>query len=195
MDEMDLGFGPRMQVLDAREQRFVVEYLRNGGNGADAARTAGYSDASDGAKVRAHVLLSRTKILDALDEHGRKAFRGLLAPTLAAARAILNNPSHPDHGRMVQSLLSRLGYGEKAAVDITVSGQIELNHTDQAIADLREMIALGIPEAKLEEVFGHSGLGRYRRMLVEQDRKAGRLIDAKPEPVPGKIEPKSASIS
>jgi len=192
MDEMDLG--PRMQVLDGREQKFVVEYLRNGGNGADAARLAGYSNASDGAKVRAHALLSRVKILDALDEHGRKAFRGLLAPTLAAAKAILNNPSHPDHGKMVNSLLSRLGYGEKTAVDVHVTGEIELNHTDAALRDLEIMQALGIPEERLIETFGWSGLGRYRKMLAEKDSKRDpKLIEGRAEP-PGKIEAKVTSI-
>jgi hypothetical protein len=193
MDELD--FGPRMQVLADRERKFVVEYLRNGGNGRQAAIDAGYSNAADGAKVQAHRMLHNNRVLDALDEHGRRAFRSLLAPTLAAAKAILDAPDHPGHERMVQSLLSRLGYGERAAVDVHVSGEVILNHTDAAIADLRQMLALGIPEEKLEEIFGHSGLGRYRRMLEEQDRKSGRLIEARAEPaVPGMIKDKPVSI-
>jgi hypothetical protein len=196
MDQMD--FGPKMQACDDRERRFVIAYLANGGNGRQAAIEAGYSDVGDGAKVRANVLLHRTRVLDALTEHGREAFRSLLPATLAAARAILGNPSHPDHGRMVQSLLSRLGYGEKANVDVNISGHVDvvLNHTDQAISDLRTMQELGIPEERLVEVFGHSGLGRYRRMLQELDgKRSPKTIDLQPEPTPpGAIVDRSNSI-
>jgi hypothetical protein len=185
--------GPKMLELNARERAFVCAYLANAGNAKQAAITAGYSDSGDGAKVTAHHLLHRPKILDALDEVGKKTFRGLLAPCLAAAQAILQRPDHPDHSKMVIAVLSRLGYHERSAVDVNISGSVELNHTDAALEDLRQMIALGIPESKLEEIFGFSGLGRYKRMLAEQDRKAGRLIEDSSEP-PGKLEPKPVSI-
>jgi len=173
MDEL----GPKMLALNERERAFVCAYLANAGNAKQAAITAGYSDVGDAAKVRGHHLLHRAKILDALDEVGKKTFRGLLAPCLAAAKAILERPDHPDHSKMVIAVLSRLGYHERTSVDVNVSGTVELNHTDAALRDLEIMQQLGIPEARLIETFGWSGLGMYRKMLSEKDRKAGRLIE------------------
>jgi hypothetical protein len=94
---------------------------------------------------------------------------------------------------MVQSLLSRLGYSERATVDVHVSGQIELNPTDRAVEDLKIMLDLGVPEEKLVESFGYSGLGRYRKMVEAKYGKGPKLIEAKPEP-PGAIEAKPTSI-
>jgi hypothetical protein len=185
--------GPKMQACDERERKFVLAYLTNGGNGADAAAAAGYSTHLGANRVQAHHLLHRERILSALEEVGRKEFRSLLVPCLVAMRRLVANPDHPHHASTVGTLLSRLGFSEKSAIDISVTGTVEVNHTDAALSDLRNLIALGIPEAKLEEIFGFSGLGRYKRMLAEQDRKAGRLIEDSPEP-PGKLEPKPVSI-
>jgi hypothetical protein len=192
MDELELG--PKMRACSARERAFVIAYLRNGGNGAAAAREAKYSDHLGGDRVRAHELLHRERVLSALDEVGRKEFRGLLIPAITAMRRLLDSPDHPDHARSVQSLLSRLGFSEKTTVDVTVSGQIELNHTDQAVEDLRVMLDLGIPEEKLIETFGYSGLGRYRKMVESKYGKGSpQLIEGHAEP-PGMINPKPTAI-
>lgn len=173
MDFAEIELGPRMQALPERERKFVWYYLTNEGapNGAQAARDAGYSDASEGAKVRAHQLLHRERVILALEEVGRKAFRGLLGPAIKATSALINDPKHPDHAKAVASTLSRLGLSERTGVDVNVSGEVQVNHTDQAVNDLRTLIGLGVAREKLVEIFGFSGLSRYERMLEEQNRR------------------------
>jgi len=178
MDFAEIELGPKMQALPERERLFVWHYLTNEGppNGAQAARDAGYSDASEGAKVRAHQLLHRERVLAAIEEVGKKAFRGLLFPAVKATAKLIENDKHPDHAKAVASTLSRLGLSERTGVDINVGGEVQVNHTDQALADLRTLIGLGVAREKLVEIFGFSGLSRYEKMLQEADAKAGKPL-------------------
>lgn len=181
MDFAEAELGPKMQSCSAQERRFVWAYLQNGGKDATAAaREAGYKDAgsqSSSIRVRAHALMHRERVIAALDEVGRKAFRGLLVPAVAAMESLIDDPTHPDHARTVHSALSRLGLAERNSVDVNVSGSVTVSHTDEAIAHLRILRRLEVPRSKLEEIFGFSGLPRYEQMLLEADRKAGRVIE------------------
>ncbi len=179
MDFSEIELGPKMQALPERERKFVWFYLTNEGppNGAQAARDAGYSDVAEGAKVRAHGLLHRERVIQALEEVGKKAFRGLLGPAVKAAAQLIQNEKHIDHSKAVFTTLARLGLGEKSSVDVNVSGEVTVNHTDSALNDLRTLLGLGVAREKLVEIFGFSGLSRYEKMLVEADAKAGRLIE------------------
>lgn len=178
MDFLDFELGPKMRLLPEREQKFVWHYLFNEGkpNGAQAARDAGYSDAGDGAKVRAHALLHRDRVIDAIEEVGRKAFRGLLLPAIKATAALIDNSAHPDHARTLQSTLSRLGLSERTAVDVNHTGQVSVNHTDDALETLRTLQQLGVPREKLIETFGHSGLSRYEKLLAASE--AAKVVPA-----------------
>ncbi len=169
--------GPKMRALNPRERKFVWHYLLNGGNGSLAAKDAGYSDKSEGAKVLACKALQRDRVIEAVDEVGRKQFRGLLIPALTAARLILEDRRHPDHAKVTLSVLSRLGLAERSGVDVNVTGEVTLNHTDAALEQLRALRDLGVPQEKLVEIFGYSGLTRYEKMLEESDRKRPRLIE------------------
>jgi hypothetical protein len=53
------------EQLSHREELFVHAYVANGGNGADAARKAGYSDTN--ARARAQELLARPQVKKAID--------------------------------------------------------------------------------------------------------------------------------
>lgn len=170
-DLSQIDFGPKMAACSERERQFVWHYCLNGGNGAQAARDAGYSDVKEGAKVRAHSLMQRERVLDALDEVGRKQFRSLLVPAITAMRALVDRPDHPDHAKTVGSVLDRLGLGGRTAVDVNVNGTVTVNHTDAAIEDLRILKAMGVAREKLVETFGYSGLERYERMLAEKQPK------------------------
>jgi hypothetical protein len=196
MDLSQIDVGPRLAKCSEREKKFVLAYLVHG-NGTAAAREAGYSDASGACRVRAFELLHKEYILDAIDEVGRREFRGLLVPAIIAMRKLVDRPDHPHHAQVLGSLLSRLGFSERATVDVNVSGSVEVkNHTDQALEDLRQMQQLGIPEEKLEQIFGHSGLGRYRKMLQELDgKRSPKTINLQLEPnAPGAVVAKAPSI-
>lgn len=185
MDLAGIEFGPKMQACSERERKFVLHYLmicadEGKANATEAARRAGYADAgkdSASIRVRAHDLIHRDRVREAIAEVGRREFMGLLFPAIAAARSLLENPKHPDHAGMVKSTLAALGLGERTAVDINVNGEITVNHTDAALQDLRRLKALGVPRDKLIEMYGFSGLDRYEKMLLQQ---AHRAIDGPP---------------
>jgi phage terminase small subunit len=181
MDFSQIELGPKMQACSERERKFVWFYVTdNDENASEAARKAGYADpGKDSASIRvqAHALMHRERVLAAIDEVGRKAFRGLLIPAVKATSKLIQNEKHPDHAKTVQSTLSRLGLVERTGVDVNVSGEVQHNHTDQALDDLRALLALQVPREKLVEVFGFSGLSRYEKMLAEQDARAPKLIE------------------
>lgn len=179
-EEVELG--PKMQACSERERRFVWFYFQNAAEGrinaTDAARQAGYADNGGGSvRVKGHQLMHRDRVLAAIEEVGRKAFRGLLIPTIMAAKNVVENPKHADHANMVKSLLSRLGLGEKSGVEVNVGGEITVNHTDEALLQLRTLRELGVPREKLVEIFGFSGLPRYEKMLQIEDSRRGPAIE------------------
>ena len=173
------SFGPKMQGLRDRERRFVWAYLINsmtpvGPNGSQSARDAGYSDVKEGAKVRAHELLHRQDVQEAIQELAMRELRGLALPALAAVADILRKPDHPDRQKVALSVLSRLGMGEQNAVNFNLHAEVTVNHTDAALDDLKRLMDLGVPREKLIETFGFSGLTRYEKMLAKRE---GRLIE------------------
>lgn len=179
--DLPVELGPKMQACSARERRFVWEFLLNGcENATDAARKAGVPDPgrhSAAIRVQAHDLRHRERVREAMQEVARSHFGGMLLPAVLAAEAVVLNAKHPDHAKMVLSVLSAHGLGDRSRVDVNVSGSVQVNHTDAAIEDLRRLKALGVPRDKLLETFGYSGLDRYERMLDEADRRTGRLIE------------------
>lgn len=185
IDLTGLELGPKMQACSQRERLFVLHALaicaEDGKvNAAEAARRAGYTDPgpeSSAIRVRGHTLMHRDRVRQAMLEVGRGEFIGLLFPSLIAARKLIENDKHPDHAGMVKSTLSALGFGERTAVDLNVSGEVTVNHTDGAIEDLRRLKALGTPRDKLAEIFGASGLERYEKMLASQ----AKLIEHRPD--------------
>jgi phage terminase small subunit len=181
-----ISLGPKMQACSEQERIFAYALATGiASTATDAARRAGYVDNNNGSiKVTAHHVLHRPRVIEAIEEVCRTEFRGLIPLTIAAAKRVLENQEHDDHVKMIVSLLSRLGYGEKASVDVNVSGEVVLSHTDAAVEDLRRLKALGLSREKLIEVFGFSGLGRYEAMLAERDARAPKIIEHKPDELP-----------
>lgn len=179
--EMPKDLGPKMLACSERERLFVWAFLEQGCcDAADAARKAGCSDPgpqSSAIRVRGHELRHRQRVIDAMREVGQAYFGGLLLPAVLAAEDMITNPRHPDHATMVKSVLSANGFGDRSRLDVTHSGEITVNHTDQALDDLRRYLDLEVPRAKLLEIFGFSGLDRYEKMLAERERRAPKIIE------------------
>jgi phage terminase small subunit len=174
----EIETGPKMQACTPQERLFVWHVVVDCETATEAARRAGYVDRNNGSiRVRAHELMHRERVIEALEEVGRKAFRSLLPMAIAANRKLLQNDKHPDHHKAVQSTLSRLGLSERVGVDVNVSGGVTVNHTDAAVNDLRVLVELGVAREKLVELFGYSGLERYEKMLAEQERRAPKVIE------------------
>lgn len=189
IDLTGIELGPKMLACTERERLFVLHYLRicgeeGRGDASEAARRAGYADPgkhSASIRVRGHALMHRERVREAMFEVGKTEFVGLLLPAVMARKRLVENDKHPDHAGAVNSTLSALGLGERSTLDVNVSGSVELNHTDAAVADLRRLKALGVPREKLIEMFGYSGLERYEAMLAAKEPK---LIEARVEQEP-----------
>jgi hypothetical protein len=157
-------------LRDDRWRKFVWNYVFNGANGAEAARAAGYSDVKEAAKVRAHVLLQREDIDAAIQALTTKYLFSLAPKAAMALDRLLDNPKHPKHDRAIDMVLNRSGHGETSKIDVSLSGNVAVSHSDAAVSDLRRLKALGLPRDRLLEVFGFSGLDRYERMLALTDQ-------------------------
>lgn len=166
-----------------RERAFCWHYIWNGANGARAARDAGYSNAKDGAKVRAHELLLRQDIIDALSELGRRYLYSLQPKALVRLNGLLDSENERVVVKATEMVLSRTGLSERHTLDVNHSGTVGVvDHTQAAVADLRALKAMGTPRPELERVFGFSGLSRYERLLAAEDMK---LIEGQAIEVPG----------
>lgn len=189
-----IELGPKMQACSEKERIFAFAVATGIAESVpDAARLAGYSDPgrhSSAIRVAAHELMHRARVVEAIEEVCRTQFRNLVPLVIAAAKRVLEQPEHDDHVKMIISLLSRLGYGEKTAVDVNVTGEVAVSHTDAALDDLRRLKALGFSRERLLEIFGYSGLDRYERLLSERDARAPKVIEHKPaELPPGSVAP------
>lgn len=161
-----------MRVLRKdRDRLFVWNYMFNGGNGAKAARDAGISDVSEGAKVQAHGLLQRDDIQAALRALCTKYLFSLAPVALVKLGQHIRSSNERVSLKAVDMTLSRTGFAERTALDVNVGGSVTVNHKDAAVEDLRRLKALGVPRGELERTFGFSGLSRYEKMLAAEDAK------------------------
>jgi hypothetical protein len=171
--------GPKMQALRTdRERAFAFAYATGiCETAADAAKLAGYGRPY---RKSAYQVIHKPRVTEAIEEVSRERFRNLVPMVISAAERVLRDPSHKDHGRLISSLLGRMGYSEKTSLDVNVSGAVVVNHVDAAVDDLRRLKALNVPHEKLLEVFGFSGLERYEQLLLERDSKT-KVIEHQPE--------------
>jgi hypothetical protein len=170
-------------LKDDRRRAFAWHYVFNGANGAAAARAAGFSDAAEGCKVRAHGLLQRDDVQEAVKALCSRYLFSLAPKAIMRLEELLDNPKHPKHDKAIEMALSRSGHGDRSTVDVNVSGTLTINHTDQALNDLKMLKDMGASREMLVETFGFSGLERYERMLADRARLAAPVIDGEFEEV------------
>jgi hypothetical protein len=182
VDLSHVQFGPKAMACTPLERRFA--YIMGAGlatSAADGAALAGYSTSSNAHNVRGFENMRKPHVLEAIEEAARTEFRGLVGPTIQAAKNLILNDKHPDHAKAVNSMLSRLGFAERSGVDLNINAEVTLSHTDAALEDLRRCIALGMSDEQLTGIFGWSGLERYRAMLKSAPPK---LIEYEPQAAP-----------
>lgn len=179
-DETWGELGPAMRALPRESWRtFVVAYcMAPTGYGAnvDAFRKAGldkgYSQAT--ASSMAWQLLQDERIIAAIGEEARKMLR---AGAPAAAKALLNlisNPDHRDHGRAIGMVLARTD-PEVQRIDQTITHRV-INPDEEALEELRAARALGADRAKLISLFGENYFPKLERLEAQQAEKA-KVID------------------
>jgi hypothetical protein len=167
--------GPAVQRLSAKRQRFVLALCNDvePGPGAEiaAAAIAGYK--GDGIKAQAARLLHDPAVIEAVIETARQAIN-LAAPlAVATLKAEMQSGKSADRIKAAAMVLDRF-MPAKVAVDVKIE---TIDHTADAIAHLRHLLALGVSRAALETEFGPQGLAHYEALLLDADRK---IIDVSP---------------
>lgn len=168
------GWPPALAALATdKVRKFAWAYLFNGGQAAEAARWAGYSNVAEGAKVRACELLQREDVHAALRELSTKYLFSLAPKAIVRLGELLDRPEHPKHFNAIALTMQSTYFPDQHRVEHHHTGSIELSHTDAALEALSYLKSMSVPREKLVEQFGHSGLARYEKMLDERDAKRG----------------------
>ena len=108
------------------------------------------------------------KVLAALHEEDQKRIRASAPRAIRALQHLIEDPEHKDHARGIGMVLDRV---HPAETRHTVDVVHHVDHDAEAIAQLRMLKQLDVPRAKLEAVFGFTGLSRYERLLDIEDAK------------------------
>jgi hypothetical protein len=194
--------GPAMRELSPIRQAFVREYVlaclnakprkdgRPGKAGAphgaavNAARRAGYGKNSKRETLakHAHDLTRDAKIIEAIDEESKKAFRSLAPQAVAAVQNMILNSDHRDHGRAVFGVIDRsIPVVSKHSIDVT-HRTIDPDH--EAIEEMRAARKLGATREKLVELYGANGLDRLEALeAIDNARRAdaAKIIEHQPQ--------------
>jgi phage terminase small subunit len=174
--------GPAMAALNPRQKLFVralFEAPRKFGAAAFAARAAGYGTPTSTPQVISALssrLCASPPIQEAIQEESRKYVTTLGPMAVRALKHLLGTPAHRDHGRALGLTMERIAPAQSTHT-VNVTHHV-VDHTAEAVAQLRMLKNLDVPRSRLEEVFGFSGLARYEEMLeIEEAKKSPRLIE------------------
>jgi hypothetical protein len=135
----DLALGPKMAALPNDRQRRFALLMSHGVLGAsECARRAGYADNGSlgnnekgGVRVQAHKLAHDPKVLDAIEECTRATLRGLGPIAVRHAGKILEDPSHPAHARMIETVLDRAGYFARSEHTVKVEHSLDTKELEE----------------------------------------------------------------
>jgi len=139
----DPEYGPAMQALSEKQRGFVLAMIEVPGcSHAEAARRAGYSDASEGAKVRGHYCAHNPAIQEAIREEAGKR---LNASSLAAAGVLMTLLTDEailpkDRIKAAGMLLDRSGFGAAQTINVnkTVTRKVDTAEAMSRIAEFRQ---------------------------------------------------------
>jgi hypothetical protein len=142
--------GPKMMALRTDLQRRFAWLLACGLEPTEAARGAGYHDPggdSSNIRVRTFEQQHHPKVQEAVEECTRLVLRGLGPVAVRAAKAILQNPKHPFHGRMIETVLDRTGFVARTEHKVTVEHTVDTSELEALARRLAQ--ESGIPVQRL----------------------------------------------
>jgi hypothetical protein len=175
-------WGPCMKALASDRHRAFVcalyEVPRGQGANVMAAKMAGFGTSTTGARSWTAIgcrLAHDEKILMAIHEEDQRRIRSSAPRAIRALTNLVEDPEHKDHARAVAMILDRV---HPAETRHTVAVHHHVDHDAEAVNQLRMLKSLDVPRAKLEEMFGFSGLSHYERLLELGDQKKPQLIEA-----------------
>lgn len=182
----DLAMSPQMAALPTTRQRaFVTCLFEVDGRGdvlsaAACARAAGYAGDAHQVSAAAQKLLQDPRIQAAIKAETQRHLHSLGPKALQHLQAIMGDRTHKDQFKAVNVILERVDPTVQK-IDAHVTHEV-VDHRRDALNELRALIALGVSQGKLEELFGYTGLQALQRQLAE-DTKAP-IIDAEYTEVP-----------
>ncbi len=149
--DIEPEYGPAMAALNERQRAFVMALIEIPGitNKAAAIR-AGYSDVSDGAKVRGHYLAHSALVQAAIREEAEKS---LNSSSLVAAGVLMkiltdDGTANKDKIKAAGMLLDRSGFGAAQTINVN---KTTTDRTGKAIMERIAQLGqkLGLDPVKL----------------------------------------------
>lgn len=164
-------FGPKMLALTDKQQRFVINLLTQGiRNYTEAAALAGYSNNGNGShgglKVTAHRLAHDDKINAAIEEEGRRRFKGMIPWAINLIEAVGDNQQSTGAERLKAAgmVLDRAGM-HAVSERINTSGDSLIDDPDRLNRIQALARALGKP---IEELIGQRMAARLGEPSVSE---------------------------
>lgn len=159
--------GPKMQALPNDMQRRFAYLIALGHTQGKAAEGAGYTGKGR-ARITGCELMQSLLVLDAVEEAGRKVLRGLAPQAILAAKRVLDNPEHPAHARMIETVLDRTGHFAKTEHKVTVEHTVDVAELEALARRLAN--EAGIDPARL--------IGRNDPKLIEGEVIENQVVDS-----------------
>jgi phage terminase small subunit len=135
-----------MRELTAQQREFVLEFVRTGGRGAEAARKAGYSERSAG--KYAFQLLELEHVQAAIHKEQNRSFAELASISLAQAKMMLEDAKTPAGARaqLIMTMLDRAGHSAKRdsgdpAGDVKPLREMSLAELEDMLRDVKDRAA------------------------------------------------------
>jgi len=122
----EFEFGPKMRALTEKQRAFVMVLVEFPGmSGAEAARMAGYSDASEAAKVTASRLRSDQRIIEAIQEQAGKKLWAISLKAAGRIEQLIDSEDDAVALKAAAAVLDRTGLAAQQNINIhqTVSDQ------------------------------------------------------------------------
>jgi hypothetical protein len=163
----EASMGPAVKALSPQNRVFVYELaVGPSGYGAlvRAVRVAKFcTPTSSNESVQAHAgrTLHRADVQEALKELGGKRMRIAAFVAMRSLESIAANPEHPHCVKAAQILLGH-AFPVESTHHITVE---KIDHTRQALDELRTLRRLGVAREKLIELYGADGLFHLEQQL------------------------------
>lgn len=145
----DFDLGPKMLALTDKQRQFVLELVADPMvSRSEAARRAGYSDASEAAKVSAHRLMHDQRIVEALHEQAGKRLWSLSLKAAHRVDQMLDSEDEKVVLKAAVAVLDRVGFGAQQNININ---QTVRDESSKAILKRIEALAdrLGVPTQAL----------------------------------------------
>lgn len=115
----EFEFGPKMRVLTVKQRAFVMALVEFPNlSHAEAARMAGYSDKSEGAKVMACNLMQDKKIVEAMQEQAGKRLWAISMKAAWRVDQLMDSDDDAVALKAAGMVLDRVGHAPQQNINI-----------------------------------------------------------------------------